>query len=47
MRLFKNTMKRLVDMMKQNGFRAISSEKDDKDFYEYTIRVKKEKKTSA
>ena len=41
LRLLRNTLNKTVDIMKRSGMRAKTSEHDEDDCYEYTIRVEK------
>ncbi len=43
LRLFRNTLRKTVDIMKRSGMRATATEHDDDSCYEYTIRIEKHK----
>lgn len=46
-RIFANTIKQAVDIMKQSGIAASSSKKENDDFIEYTIKIPKNMKKAV
>ncbi len=46
-RIFSNTIKQAVDMMKKSGIEAETSKREDDDFIEYTIKIPKNLKNAV
>ena len=46
-RIFANTIKKAVDIMKQSGIDAISSKEENEEFIEYTIKIPKNLKKAV
>lgn len=46
-RIFANTIKKAVDIMKQSGIEAVSSRAENEDFIEYTIKIPKNLKKAV
>jgi len=46
-RIFANTIKKAVDIMKQSGIEAVSSKAENEDFIEYTIKIPKNLKKAV
>lgn len=40
-RIFSNTIKQAIDMMKQSGIQAVSKKVENEDFIEYTVKIPK------